>query len=122
MKDEPLLPHECTALAAKNGLAGLQELAEHLHLQKGIKRGDAVINMNYSDDPTSVTGFYFNPAAGEGAIIRATSGLSHEENGLEGIRFVFQPGEAQEAQAALLQQLRIMEPVDPVDRLFTDRS
>jgi hypothetical protein len=107
MKREILLPHEATATAAKNGLAGLPELAKYLHLQKGIQRGDAVINMDHSDDPTSSVGFWFNPAAGEGGILMATAGASHEENVLEGVRFRFQAHEAAEARAALLAELSL---------------
>ena len=109
MKREILLHHEAIAIAAKNGLAGLPELAQHLHLEKFIQRDESVIDMNESDDPTSTTGFYFNPAAGEGGIITATVGASHQENGLEGVRFLFNPGEAAAAQAALLSELRSMD-------------
>ena len=109
MKREILLRHEATAIAAKNGLAGLYELAQHLHEEKAIKRGDAVIDMNCSDDPTTATGFYFNPACGEGGILTATVGASHQEDGLEGVRFLFGASEAAAAQAALLSELSAME-------------
>ena len=121
MKREILLRHECSAIAAKNGLAGLFEFAEHLHEDKAIKRGDAVIDMVHSDDPTFATGFYFNPACGEGGIIMATVGASHQENGLEGVRFLFAPGEAAAAQAALLSELHGREAATatPTDPAFT---
>ena len=105
MNRQILLRHEATAIAAKNGLAGLPELAQHLHLEKGARRGEVVINMDHSDDPTSTVGFYFSPAAGEGGIIMATAGASHEENGLEGCRFLFQSHGVAEAQRALLAEL-----------------
>ena len=105
MKREILLHHEATAIASQHGLGGLYELAQHLHMEKGCRRGDAVINMDSSDDPTSTVGFYFNPAAGEGGIIMAMAGASHDENGLEGCRFLFQSHEAAEAKQALLAEL-----------------
>ena len=117
MKREILLHHEATAIASQHGLGGLYELAQHLHMEKGTRRGDAVINMDCSDDPTSTAGFYFNPAAGEGGIIMATVGASHDENGLEGVRFLFQSSEIEEAREALLHHIRIYEPVAPADRL-----
>lgn len=110
MKREILLNHECIALASQHGLGGLYELAQHLHQEKAIQRGDTVIHMDCSDDPTTTTGFYFAPAAGEGGVLMAHVGMSHEENGLEGVRLRFQSHEIAEAQAALLDLLRLHEP------------
>lgn len=109
MKREILLNHECIAIAAKNGLAGLFEHTQYQHLEKGIQRGDATIDMDCSEEPTTANGFYFNPACGEGGVITATVGASHQENGLEGVRFLFSPNEAAAAQAALLSELRSMD-------------
>lgn len=110
MKRETLFNHQCIGIASQHGLGGLYELAQHLHLEKGIRRGDETIHMDCSDDPTSTSGFWFSPAAGECGVIVATAGASHEENGLEGVRFLFQPHEATEAQKALLAELSSHEP------------
>ena len=106
MKREILLDHECTAIAAKNGLAGLRDYALYLHSEKMLRD----LSEFFSDSPTVTTAFYFNPACGEGGVITATAGASHEEDGLEGVRFLFQPHEAAEARAALLSELRSMDP------------
>ena len=106
MKRKILLRHEATAIAAKNGLAGLYDLAQHQHMEKGIARGDEVIPTTGSSDPTTVAGFYFNPACGEGGIIMGTCGASEEEDGLEGVRYLFEAAEAAAAQATLLSELR----------------
>ena len=109
MKREILIPYECAAIASQHGLGGLYDLAQHLHEEKGIKRGDAFITMIDAEYTTTATGFYFNPAAGEGGILMATVGASHQENGLEGVRFLFASSEVAAAQAALLSELRAME-------------
>lgn len=102
MKREVLLNHECLAIAAKNGLAGLHEYTHHEHLQKVLRS-----NHNYLDGPATVAkAFYFNPACGECGVIFATAGLGPEEDTLEGVRFHFEPSEAMEAEAALLKELR----------------
>ena len=75
MKREILLSHECTAIAAKNGLAGLHEYAQHLHLERVL----AQEKYNYLDGPATVTkAFYYNPACGECGVIFATEGMGGE--------------------------------------------
>ena len=106
MKREILLSYECTAIAAKNGLAGLRELALHQHSDKMLQN----LSEFFSGSPTFTKGFYFNPAGGECGVIFAVAGASHEEDGLEGVRFFFQPDEAAEAQKALLAELDQYEP------------
>ena len=101
MKQEILLAHECTAIAAKNGLAGLREYALHLHSEKMLRD----LSEFFSGSPTRTTGFYFNPACGEGGVIMATAGASHEEDGLEGVRFLFNPADEAKARAAVLSEL-----------------
>ena len=101
MKREILLSYECTAIAAKNGLAGLHEFALSLHSEKMCRD----LSEFFSESPTIVTGFYFNPACGECGVIAAIAGQSHEEDGLEGCRFFFQAHEVAEARAALMAEL-----------------
>ena len=100
MKREILLHHEAVAVAAKNGCAGLYELVQHEHEWIALQKGPEQVQL-----PSVEFAFFFNPAAGEGGIIQATCGASHEEDGLEGCRYTFSSERAHEARQALLAEL-----------------
>ena len=98
---EILLASQCAALAPKHGIFGLQELADERHTHRLLNTPEG--------EPCAMEvakAFFHDPASGESGVFFAVAGAqTHEEDGMEGLRFTYEPHEAAEAECALLAEL-----------------